>query len=203
MKYLAILFVLFLFIMPSTAQPDIVLVDCDLATEIIDDYGQSQVLSQAGIFKTFSEALDPLIGGCFAESDNSGDIESIELESEYVESFSDAEKHDMKNGCTVAYVMLDNDPPLIATTLLGENTMRKVRSHDLYDSNMKPLTAIQEEETQMNGQNVFIAAYLNPKHQERYTLQYEYEGELSEVTFEYERGITGKRNTAGTIVIEC
>ena len=66
MKYLAISFVLFLFIMSSTAQPDTVQVDCDLATEIIDDYGTRR-LTRSGVSKTLSEILEPLLGDCFDE----------------------------------------------------------------------------------------------------------------------------------------
>jgi len=37
MKYLAILFVLFLFILPVFAQPDTIQMDCELAKEIVDE----------------------------------------------------------------------------------------------------------------------------------------------------------------------
>ncbi len=68
MKHLAILFVLFLCIMPVLAQPDTVRVDCDLANEIIDEYGNLLIYS-SGSSKRFAQIVEPLLGECFDESD--------------------------------------------------------------------------------------------------------------------------------------
>ncbi len=130
--------------------------------------------------------------------------ESIRLETpELGKTWYQSEKHGMASGCKVAYVLNDFDSPLIAIVLKGENTIREVTSQSLYGSSSSVLVPSQEEEGEWEGFTAFVSAYLNPKHQEEYKLQYEKDGKLYEVVFEYESGITGSRKVAGAIVVEC
>ena len=130
--------------------------------------------------------------------------ESITLDTpEPGTTWQKAEKHGMKSGCNVAYGLIDFDTSAIVVVLKGETTIREVTSTELYGKHETALTPAQEEEGDWEGWLGVISLYLDPLHLLRYQLHYEHGGKTYEVNFVYESGITGSRDVAAAIIIEC
>ena len=137
------------------------------------------------------------------EKEDSSELESIELQAQSGVSYFDAEMQPVQDSCSAAYVVHDGDASAFAVVFVGEETLRGISDYTMYDSEKSSLTADEIQEHERNGVPLLFAGYANPEHQETYSLQFEYRETQAEVTFEYEQGITGKRNVIGAVIVEC
>lgn len=213
-KWLAIVFGILLLVLftPALAEDDTC--SAKRIVERIDSAYQGYLQTRTALYAVkalekatlFYDDIGKILEDCrrVVDSSDSSVEQTVELRPVYEgRDGRSSSTRTMKNGCKVSYVEREHDIPVILMFLLGDKSLREIKNYDVYDSDVEPLEAYTEVERESNGRLEFYAAYLNPKHGETYLVRYEYKERLYEVKFLYERGITGKRNIAGYVLIEC